>query len=78
MKTQKSNKEKVKVIIGFVNNLIITFLVALFGMIGYLFINFLKLDSLKLSLVIFGILALVVLIMIFIGIFFKNLIELED
>ena len=66
--------EKIKAKIEFFKTLFLVFVTALFSIIGYLFVNFQKLTSIKLFILLYVIIVLVVIVF---GIVLKWLEEIE-
>lgn len=70
--------DEVKIIIGILEKVLITFLIGLFSMISYLFINIEKLDLIKMIFLSVGIIAILFIIGYFTMLLLKRTRELKD
>lgn len=73
-----SKIDKIKAMISYLEKILITFILGLFGMLSYLIVNLYKLTLLQSSITIFGILIVLVILFFLIRYSLKKFNELGD
>ena len=70
--------EQTKAKIEFIKTLFLVFVAALFSMVGYLFVNFYKLNEIKRFLLIYGIFIFIVINVLIIMFWLRSIKKLKD